>query len=933
MIFLKFYFYPFKMLGGISYNPSKISFKETSNPLNNFIEKPIYPLNDFKEKTINKPEVNIKKIKSNKNTYTDADSLVEYFHGMLLNYINLKKSNNEVLDNETIQLKKVILDYNKESMVNNNLKINGGEIYKGEEYKEDDDIGVNIENNNDNRINIINIKYNKYKDTNNESIHDITIEYIKENTNISNKLIISLINGNIYETEHKVFKRVYSSSRIINKLIESIVNKLITLNIRDLKVYTNIDNKEILTDINNRSIIHQSVLSLIIIILSFRNNMDKDTYTKYNYTRFIRDMYINYLEPDRYKFSNNNANILLTYSRFIDEDISKYFLGDCALNALSCAKYKELHKLIVIKMNMIKNKEKYDYRDEFLYYDYYIYSILSRLDKNNINGYNEEIYNYMQEFYTFLRLINEYTTYTDYYKWIQFPDMNKIIITLLKRCIKFDSVIRSILIDYSATDKLSEYIINHKYIIETINELIKYFESDINEKDLEIKLNITNNIFSFYHNIIKNYNAYIFYINVLISLYLIYCKVDYLFDEKILKFYSHIDDRKYAINRFRNMAYNIHNIDPFKYTYYKMDRKYFRSTYNDNNEYFFSEITNYSHATLFIIEVNPNNLSKKYYVLDLNDLNFITFEVNDINPNDEYSISPTEKNYVFSFGPLRYRYYYYYLTMKKYNDECMYSGNYTSPCMDINTLEIKDKPYNYYATLEPFNTTMHECILKYIYRYFSIKDIWGSYDIPYRLGIRTINNKKDYESFKDFNINLNKYIKKIILEDLIYNNLTSINFNILINNDECIINNFIYYFIDLLYNEYFRINNNNLDLNTFYNNIISGYNIINIKILANYFLPKDNRFKLDVISIINDFNKNNYSKNIISGDKSLEYTNNEYNLLNNKFYGGELLENYKYNCNDVIKKIIIILLIIVIIIIIVLIVLYIINKYKNNSFK
>ena len=51
---------------------------------------------------------------------------------MLLNYINLKKSNNEVLDNETIQLKKVILDYDKESMVNNNLKINGGEIYKGE---------------------------------------------------------------------------------------------------------------------------------------------------------------------------------------------------------------------------------------------------------------------------------------------------------------------------------------------------------------------------------------------------------------------------------------------------------------------------------------------------------------------------------------------------------------------------------------------------------------------------------------------------------------------------------------------------------------------------------------------------------------------------------------------------------------------------------
>src|SRR5574344_1925014 len=101
---------------------------------------------------------------------------------------------------------------------------------------------------------------------------------------------------------------------------------------------------------------------------------------------------------------------------------------------------------------------------------------------------------------------------------------------------------------------------------------------------------------------------------------------------------------------------------------------------------------------------------------------------------------------------------------------------------------------------------MHECILKYINRYLNIKDIWGSYDIPYRLGIRRINNKKDYEFFKDFNINLNKYIKKLILEDLIYDNSTTIDFNTLINNDECIINNFIYYFIDLLYNEYFRIN-------------------------------------------------------------------------------------------------------------------------------
>ena len=107
------------MLGGISYNPSEISFKESSNPLNNFIEKPLYPLNNFNEKTMYIPKVDIKNIKSNiNNNYTDADSLVEYFHGMLLNYISLEKENNIILDNETIQLEKVIKNYNKDKTNN-----------------------------------------------------------------------------------------------------------------------------------------------------------------------------------------------------------------------------------------------------------------------------------------------------------------------------------------------------------------------------------------------------------------------------------------------------------------------------------------------------------------------------------------------------------------------------------------------------------------------------------------------------------------------------------------------------------------------------------------------------------------------------------------------------------------------------------------------
>ena len=176
----------------------------------------------------------------------------------------------------------------------------------------------------------------------------------------------------------------------------------------------------------------------------------------------------------------------------------------------------------------------------------------------------------------------------------------------------------------------------------------------------------------------------------------------------------------------------------------------------------------------------------------------------------------------------------------------------------------------------------------------------------YRLKIININNEDDYEFFKDFNVNLNKYIKYEILKDLI-----EINYSVLVNKEECIVDNLLYYFIDFLYYEYFILCKDNLDINTFYSDIIKNYHEINLDNFDNYFLPRDENFKDKVSDIIKMFA--------------------QLNILNNLFSGGKLMIDSNNNYNSIIKKVLIALLIIVIIIIIVLIVLYIINKYKNND--
>ena len=133
----------------------------------------------------------------------------------------------------------------------------------------------------------------------------------------------------------------------------------------------------------------------------------------------------------------------------------------------------------------------------------------------------------------------------------------------------------------------------------------------------------------------------------------------------------------------------------------------------------------------------------------------------------------------------------------------------------------------------------------------------------------------------------------------------------LVNKEECIVDNLLYYFIDFLYYEYFILCKDNLDINTFYEDIIKNYHEIKLNNFDYYFFPRHENFKNKVLDIIKMFV--------------------QLNKLNNVFSGGKLMIDSNNNYNSIIKKVLIALLIVVIIIIVVLIVLYIINKYKNND--
>ena len=895
------------------------------------LEESIYPLNDFEEKTMNILEINTKNIKLNinKDNYTDADSLVEYFHGMLLNYISLEKENNIVLDNETIQLEKVIKNYNK-NKTNNNLI--GGEY---EDFNIDDENTpfINIDEY-DKDCDKITVTYNNYTE-NNEELHYILIELMKNKKELET-ININLNNANIYMLKNKLTTNAFSSSNNTSNFIELSIKKLINLSFRKdvnaLFKYKNQGNMVI--DSNNKNKIYGSILSLLIMLLSFRNNMDKGIYSKYYYERYLKQLCDNIINDKSYKF-HNNRDVYLTYLINTNEDLKLAFSGDCMINTLMCVKKEELQELLVKKIEMIKENEDNngnevkDYENENQYLKQ-IEAILQPEpitdETDYINIYSNIIYKYSSKYFKFIKKINKYKPNEnyDYIKSSNENYMNKIK-QLCDECVNYDSAILSSLVDYGKTEEIKQYI-NVDDNIKILKEMKKYFKLDkLDDDTTNYYISELKRILTFYKQIIDRYNVNNFYINMLITLYLIVYKIDYLFDEEILKYYSSETKRKYGVKRFINFIHNANEVDLMRFNNYHYNNYDYLFTYIDNGK---------NHALIMIIKVNPNNLlEKRYYACNLNDLNFVIFNYNNQNIINTRNL-----------GTIRYSYSYYGLSKNLYNN-IYKSRTLTNPNEDSKTIHtyiynnFSEKYMNtglleyylYCVNKSGINTSKLNVILNlpniekleknnrftfrlseysvnnaimkiYIYECFNTIYNYRVYNDGYRLEILKTNDKNIYENYKKFFININTHIKEIILKNTHFYNY------VIINNKDCIIDNFVYYFIDFIYNNY---NINNITELEFYDKIIKDYFDVNTVELFKYLSIKDKKILEEIEYIIYKF----------------AY----YKIQKNMFSGGELTNNINYN--NIIKRVLIILLIIVIIIIIVLIVLYIINKYKNNNLK
>ena len=941
----------------------------------------------------------------NNKSYTDADSLVEYFHGMLLNYINIKKSKGKLSD-QSIKLINIINDYNKQKL-SNKIKINGGYF---DNYQDDKNIDVtgqykfynnikvdyiyqydknclvhniniysNIDETNvslsdfsdimeienteeDENTDDMEIE-NTEEDENTEEIEDTEdMEIENENNNKAFNLVIDFVNGMIYETNQKIKTRnVYNSSTNIDYLLEKIIEKMIYILYNKEYKWSSSEkyNKEEFNVEDNESL-YQSVLSLLIILLSFRKNMSKKIYAKYNYERFLMDIDKNIREKS-YLF-NNNDNIILTYAIINDEQETKCqfsFDGDCALNTLMCVKKEDLQKMLIIKKEIIENGDylgdEGDKGDKRIDYIKIIQKIIDKFDcriKNNIKKY-----------------ITYYATFIDnfinYQDWLKYKDINNIDINKLINNLKlfndYKFAINSILMDYNLDEYLIKNItdVNKEKNNEKINQIIEnnyvYYNNNLTKTDLiEIK-----KIYEEYHDIItnNNINTDLFYVNMIISLLLIYYKVDYLFDEKILEIFKDDDIKKYAIRRFSNIATHQNELDRIR----------FNCKTHNNHDYLFKYATLPEHAVLLIIDVDTNDLkNKKYSICDLNDLNFAV--LGDTLNTGETKKEKEKKEIYYNFGKTRFTYgYYYYLaiiyhahklkgTLMTYEELYdMYDKERNKENEIEEAQKISVTHDHYYCHLED-NENINSSIEPFGYSLIGICKSDKFIDF-----INTT-DKNNYIFYRDTHKEIYYHFKKSFFDGLKekYNNnpreekLVDNIEKYIIDEKKCTTDNFLYYLIkelhDFIYSDFIdRINIifnrgqitqiekseeineienqinilekiSEIDIAKFYNDIIKDYDDIDTNKVKIYLALLNNEENDEIYNYI--------TQTLIKYSYGIKY----YNKL---FNGGELLKinNLSHN-NSIIKKILIILLVIVIIIIVVLIVLYIINKYKNkNNFK
>ena len=568
----------------------------------------------------------------------NTNCLIEYFEGMMLNYISLYENKGENMD----KLKSLILNnYNNDNNTNTKIKGNGGDLNFTKPTNNVDIYNyLNFIDNYEKRIYVRLIK----KIFNGE---EYTIDILcmnEENNKIRDiSFQISLIHNKIKDEICKCNDNIYGNNYKITFILEKLLDKL--LNYSHQKRYDFNDNtnngiafggykyegRYITLLPAEEIVLIKSIISLLIIILTLRNNTNKDIYKKYNYKYLLSSIYNSLFENNPFVFGGNNRNIL-TYSSKYKEKKYIAFGGDCALNTLLCVKKPELRELLMRKMKYVINNNITENYDE---YDAKLHNMLIQLNNDKTNDLISKLLDYindyksfikkikldveLKKFFNYMDIINyDYKKYKVFYqkelkeKGVNLPDnLNSTIINELIKNeyrINYDYVLNNIKEICRLYNKFAYVFINNVMDINIGDDIINKIVGNKNKiKEIYDKFEnnneIDNNDILSFKEIIEfmcDYKYYnIFYINLLISLILVKEKIDYVFDDEIIEILKYSDDKSNFVKCFENICLNRNEMGKIFPSY---------DEYN-NEKYLFKyvSIEGAEHAVLSIIHVKPPN--------------------------------------------------------------------------------------------------------------------------------------------------------------------------------------------------------------------------------------------------------------------------------------------------------------------------------------
>ena len=871
-----------------------------------------------------------------------ANYLIEYFEGMILSYISL----NEEQGIRNDKLKNFILSHDKnkfrggdENNVSDNKYIKEHKTYK--EYKKDEDIKdkdiLQFSKDNWGHISIkINIDYG--------SVYDININHNNGNNVIN--LIIDLQHNTIIDNIQKSYNNnLCDYTKNIVYILSQIIKIILKYIYRD-EHHDNISlcicdgNNNVIEGYNENTF--DGVVSLLIMILTLKNNTDEDTYKKYNttlllsgvYEKFTRDD-INYLNSFDV-FHINNKNVLTYRER--DHHLIGY-KGDCALNTLMCVKNTDIRELFVDKISFSQNKFVKKEKKESEYYFNKINNVLDELPIiEELSWYKENIKDIIKNYNEFINFINnEYSNFKNAVIDKNYLDLDKKyqdkFETMHRRCIQFVNIFRNNLLDYNF--KEIEEIFKKLDEVKNMKEMYVYEDY---EGEQEMLRNLEKGIFKErkkpaddewddfeedaydadhtkslrkFMEIIEVIIKYkdtlnIFYINTLITLLLIKHKINYLFDTNVMKILKHTENKIDIIKCFRNVCYNEKEYGVGLPEYQEGDEK--EDGKEDKYLFKFTCIKSFLHAVVLIINIDTDN-NKVFYIYDINDLNMYCTEkynMNHICKSQTYAAA--EEYYVDNKSPrwIIKKYYSQMVGDYKKDEIIMLMDNITfnmDVVKSLNKISIFNEKGNF--DFKKLNVLKYDECNEDNFNsvYYNYKKIIFKQLLDY---CNSFENEYMQSSNNDFLYTVH-FINDYINENIInYNNSTK---------------NLLYIIFDCLVQC-----NYNLQLRKgIYINIDKEYKNILKYMTDTYSLATGKIGKY--LDFIHDNNneRNELVRLIVDIMKKLRFWTKGFKIVHG---GNDVNVNC---CNSIIKKILIILLIVVIIIIIVLIVLYIINKYKNNN--